>query len=100
MQNEPTLFIESVSDKKDGKENQDFFDSRKTSRKKIAYHRLEDIKAMLYYRIHILVEIYTKSNKYEGIVEDVSELGLKLLMDDEIKLIPIVEIEDINILKL
>ncbi|MDE7213605.1 MAG: hypothetical protein K2N42_03390 [Anaeroplasmataceae bacterium] len=100
MVNDPTLFIDSVSDKKDGNENQDFFDSRNIKRKKVAHHRLEDIEAMLYYRIHVLAEIYTKTATYEGVVEEVNELGLKLQMDDELKLIPIVEIEDINILKL
>lgn len=100
MMNDPTLFIDSVSDKKEGSENQDFFDSRNVKRKKVAFHRLEDIEAMLYYRIYVLAEIYTKEATYEGIVEDVSDLGLKLRMENEIKLIPIVEIEDINILKL
>ena len=100
MINDPTLFIDSVSDKRDGNENQDFFDSRNVKRKKIAHHRLEDIEAMLYYRIHVLAEIYTKQGTYEGIVEEVNELGLKLQMENELKVIPIVEIEDINILKL
>lgn len=100
MVNDPTLFIDSVSDKKEGNENQDFFDSRNVKRKKVAHHRLEDIEAMLYYRIHVLAEIYTKHGTYEGIVEEVNELGLKLQMDNELTLIPIVEIEDINILKL
>ncbi|MDE5714907.1 MAG: hypothetical protein K2I42_02125 [Anaeroplasmataceae bacterium] len=100
MENEPTLFIDSVSDKKDGSENQDFFDSRTIKRKKVAHHRLEDIEAMLYYRIHVLAEIYTKTAMLEGIVEEVSDLGLKLRMENGTKLIPIVEIEDINILKL
>ncbi len=100
MINDPTLFIDSVSDKKDGNENQDFFDSRNIRRKKVAHHRLEDIEAMLYYRIHVLAEIYTKTKTYEGLVEDVNELGLKLQTDNGIISIPIVEIEDINILKL
>ncbi|MDE5868016.1 MAG: hypothetical protein K2H02_03635 [Anaeroplasmataceae bacterium] len=100
MTNEPTLFIHSVDDKKEGSENQDFYDSRNASRKKVAHHRLEDIEAMLYYRIHVLAEVYTKRGTFEGIVEEVSDLGLKLQMENEIKMIPIVEIEDINILKL
>lgn len=100
MTNDPTLFIDSVSDKKDGIENQDFFDSRNVTRKKVAYHRLEDIQAMLYYRIHVLAEIYTKNGTFEGIVEEVSDSGLKLQMENELKMIPIIEIEDINILKL
>lgn len=100
MVNDPTLFIDSVNDKKDGNENQDFFDSRNVKRKRVAHHRLEDIEAMLYYRIHVLAEIYTKIKTYEGIVEEVNELGLKLQTDSGIINIPIVEIEDINILKL
>lgn len=100
MTNDPTLFIDSVDDKKTGRENQDFYDSRNVTRKKVAYHRLEDIEAMLYYRIHVLAEVYTKSGTFEGIVEEVNDLGLKLQMENEVKNIPIVEIEDINILKL
>ncbi|MDE7161773.1 MAG: hypothetical protein K2N65_03325, partial [Anaeroplasmataceae bacterium] len=72
MINDPTLFIDSVSDKKEGNENQDFFDSRNVKRKKVAHHRLEDIEAMLYYRIHVLAEIYTKQGTFEGIVEEVN----------------------------
>ena len=34
MINDPTLFIDSVSDKRDGNENQDFFDSRNVKRNK------------------------------------------------------------------
>lgn len=98
--NDPTLFIDSVSDKKEGSENQDFFDSRTVSRKKVAKHRLEDIEAMLYYRIHVLAEIYTKNKAYEGIVQEVSDLGLKLQVENKVILIPMIEIEDINILKL
>lgn len=100
MNNDPTLFINSVSDKKDGNENQEFFDSRFSSKKKIALHRLEDIKAMLYYRIHVLAEIYTKNGVYEGIVEEVSDSGLKLQIENKLLNISIVEIENINILKL
>lgn len=98
--NDPTLFIDSVSDKKEGSENQDFFDSRTVSRKKVAKHRLEDIEAMLYYRIHVLAEIYTKNKTYEGIVQEVSDVGLKLQVENKVILIPMIEIEDINILKL
>lgn len=100
MNNDPTLFIHSVSDKNDGNENQDFYDSRNVTRKKVAKHRLEDIKAMLFYRIHVLAEVYTKNRVYEGMVTEVSDIGLDLQMEDQKILIPIIEIEDINILKL
>lgn len=98
--NDPLLFIDSISDKPDATSNQEHFDSRTKSRKKVAKHRLEDIEAMLYYRIHVLAEIYTKTITYEGVVKDVSADGLRLQMENKEILIPIVEIEDINILKL
>ena len=98
--NEPILFIDSVNDKKDGKENQEYYDSRNGKKKRLAKYRLEDIEAMLYYRIHVLAEVYTKGGTYEGIVEEVSEKGIVLQMENSKKTIPIIEIEDINILKL
>ena len=98
--NNPILFIESVNDKKDGNENQEFYDSRCNKKKRLAKYRLEDIEAMLYYRIHVLAEVYTKDYTYEGIVEEVSEKGIVLQIENEVKTIPIVEILDINILKL
>ena len=55
---------------------------------------------MLYYRIHILAEIETKNSRYEGIVLECSEKGIRLQMENKEILIPIYEIEDINILKL
>ena len=47
MINDPTLFIDSVSDKRDGNENQDFLIAEMLKEKKVAHHRLEDIEAML-----------------------------------------------------
>ncbi len=98
--NDPLLFIDSVKEPKEANSNQEFYDSRVKSRKKVAKHRLEDIEAMLYYRIHVLAEIYTKTMTYEGVVKEVSEEGLRLQMENREIRIPIVEIEDINILKL
>lgn len=98
--NKPVLFIDSVNENNEGNENQEFYDSRNNKKKKHAKYRLEDIEAMLYYRIHVLAEVYTKNYTYEGIVEDVSENGISLVMEDKKINIPIIEIEDINILKL
>lgn len=100
MNNDPLLFIDSVKDEAKATSNQEFFDSRSTSRKKVARHRLEDIEAMLYYRIHVLAEIHTKDRIIEGIVTKVSEDGLVLQTEDKEIKIPIVDIVDINILKL
>lgn len=100
MNNDPLLFIDSVKDKAEASSNQEYYDSRIKSRKKVAKHRLEDIEAMLYYRIHVLAEIYTKTMTYEGVVKEVSNQGLRLQMENREILIPIVDIEDINILKL
>ena len=55
---------------------------------------------MLYYRIHVLAEIHTKDKIIEGIVSKVSEDGLVLQTEDKEIKIPIVDIVDINILKL
>ena len=98
--NDPLLFIDSVNDKKDAISNQETYDSRIKTRKKVAKHRLEDIEAMLYYRIHVLAEVYTKYSMYEGVVLEVNQNGLKLRMEDKEVLISIDDIEDINILKL
>lgn len=98
--NDPLLFIDSVKDDNKASSNQEYFDSRIKSRKHVAHHRLEDIEAMLYYRIHVLAEIKTKSKTYEGVVKKVSNDGLALQLEDKELLIPIIDIEDINILKL
>lgn len=101
MGNDPLLFIDSVKEHDDlNSSNQEIFDSRIKTRKVVARHRLEDIEAMLYYRINVLAEISTKTRYYEGIVINVSESGLKLKTQDSEILIPIIEIEDINILKI
>ena len=98
--NDPVLFIDSVNDKKEGKENQEHYDSRNSKKKRLAKYRLEDIEAMLYYRIHVLAVVYTREQTFEGIVEEVSERGIVLQTENKKITIPIIEIEDINILKL
>lgn len=98
--NEPLLFIDSVQDKNDNTSNQEVYDSRIKTRKNVCKHRLLDIEAMLYYRIHVLAEVYTKDNIYEGVVLEVNEKGLRLQMDSKNILILIDDIENINILKL
>lgn len=100
MNNDPLLFIDSVSDRNENLSNQEIYDSRIKTRKKVAKHRLEDIEAMLYYRIHVLAEVYTKTTHYEGIVKSLNNDGLKLKLENDEILIPIIDIEDINILKL
>ncbi len=98
--NEPTLFVNTVSDKKESNENQVYFDSRKTVRKKVARYRLEDINAMLLYKINILCEISTKTTIYEGVVISVDDQELIISIDNNHIKIAINEIEDINILRL
>lgn len=97
--NGPLLFIDTISENVNSS-NQEFFDSRIKSKKAKAKYRVEDIEAMLYYRIHVLAEIETKDKRYEGVVLECSEKGIELQMDEKKILIPIYEIEDINILKL
>ena len=50
MNNDPLLFIDSVLDKKVGKENQEIYDSRQSINKKknLILHRMEDILLLLF----------------------------------------------------
>ena len=68
MENEPLLYIQTVNDKKQNSSNQEYFDSRIPNKKKQCKYRLEDIKAMLFYRINVLAEVITKGNIYEVMV--------------------------------
>lgn len=101
MENDPLLFIDSVKKHDDlASSNQTIYDSRIKTRKEVAKHRLEDIKAMLYYRINVLAEIKTFNKLYEGIVTYVSIDGLRFKTATNDLLIPIKDIDDINILKI
>lgn len=89
----PLLFIDSIKIINETKEEQ-----KKLN--KVYLNRIDDIKAMLYYKMNILCEIKTKNTLYEGVVINVNEDGLQLDVDKKIISIPIYEIENINILKL
>ena len=97
--NGPLLFIDTISENVNSS-NQEFFDSRIKSKKAKAKYRVEDIEAMLYYRIHVLAEIYTKTATYEGVVLSVDKTGLRLQKENKIIEILLDDIENINILKL
>jgi hypothetical protein len=99
MENEPLLFIQTVDDKKANTSNQEYFDSRRSTKKKHCKYRLEDIKAMLFYRINILAEITTKTQVFEGIVTDVFSDGLIIQIGKENITIPLIDVVEINILK-
>lgn len=90
----PLLFIDTVNEiNKSKKENI-------KQKQPVFLNRVEDIKAMLYYKFDILCEIKTKNTLYEGVVKTVNNESLELIIDNEIISIPISIIEDINILKL
>lgn len=99
MENEPLLFIQTVDDKKVNTSNQEYFDSRQNTKKKHCKYRLEDIKAMLFYRINILAEITTKTSVYEGIVTDVFSDGIIIQINNNNITIPLIDVVEINILK-
>ena len=102
MINDPVLFIDSVSDKKDGKENQETFDSRHNINKKknLILHRIEDIKAMTFFKIKIYIFIQTKQGVYEGFVENIDDKEIYLKDNDLLKRVVINDIEDIIIKKI
>ena len=99
MENDPLLFIQTVNDKNLNTSNQEYFDSRLTTKKKQCKYRLEDIKAMLFYRINVLAEITTKNDIYEGVVTDLFSDGLIMKVDNKIVTIPLIDVIEINILK-
>lgn len=99
MENEPLLYIQTVNDKKQNNSNQEYFDSRIPNKKKQCKYRLEDIKAMLFYRINVLAEVITKGNIYEGLVVDLFSDGLIMLIEDKNITIPLIDVVEINILK-
>lgn len=88
----PLMFIDSIQEMKET--NKTFL------RKNVSLNRLDDIKAMLYYKMNILVEVKTKNTLTEGVVKSVDEDGLKIDFKGNIINIRLDEIENINILKL
>ncbi len=100
MKNNPLLYIDSINTIKEGKENLETYDSRKVSKKKIAKHRLDDIRAMLLYKINILCIVKTSQVYIEGVVYSIDENYLNIISNSKNVLIALEDIEDINILKI
>ncbi len=88
----PLLFIDTVSQMKESKDI--------LRANKVYLNRLDDIKAMLYYKIDILIEVKMKNTLIEGVVKSVDESGLKLIVNNQEKTISLNEIDNINILRL
>lgn len=63
-------------------------------------NRIDDIKAMLYYKMDILIEVKTKNTLIEGVVKSVDEKGLTIEADNKLEVIKLDEIVHINILRL
>ncbi len=89
---EPLLFIDTIS-----QINESIHESKGN---KVFLNRIDDIKAMLYYKMDILIEVKTKNTLIEGVVKSVDEFGLKLIVDNQEKTIKLNEIDNINILRL
>ena len=94
------MFIDSFKSNNENASNQEIFDSRYQKRS-LKRYRLEDIKAMLLYRINVLCEINTKNGKIEGVVKELNEENI-MVNDENNKthLVSLDDILDINILKL
>lgn len=94
------MFIDSFKLNNENVSNQEVFDSRYQKRS-LKKYRLEDIKAMMLYRINVLCEIITKNGKIEGVVKELNEENIKVTDDDnKTYLVSLDDIIDINILKL
>ncbi len=98
--NEPILFIDSVSINKEGRENQETYDSRNPCAKKNVKHRIIDLSAMLIYQIKVYCEIKTRNRSYMGYVKEVTNQSIILEQNKEVEEIKIFDIESINILKI
>ncbi len=100
MKNDPLMFIDSFKINNENISNQEVFDSRYQKRS-LKKYRLEDIRAMLLYRINVLCEIITKSGKIEGVVKELNEENIKVVNEEnKTYLVMLDDILDINILKL
>lgn len=102
MNNDPLLFIDSVFEKKEGKENQEVYDSRQiiNKKKKLITYRIEDIRAMMFFKINIYLFIQTKEGLFEGYIENINDEEIYLKDKDTIKRIEINTIEDIIVKKM
>lgn len=88
----PLMFIDSIQEMKET--------DKTLNKRNVSLNRLDDIEAMLYYKMNILVEVRTKNTLTEGVVKSVDNDGLKIDSKGNIINIRLDEIENINILKL
>ena len=87
----PLMFIYSIQEIKEAK---------KETQKNVSLNRIDDIKAMLYYKMDILIEVKTKNTLIEGVVKSVDENGLTIEADNKLEVIKLDEIVHINILRI
>lgn len=97
IENEPLLFIDTVSENRNGVENMSVYDSRNKPKKNIDY-RLEDIKAMLLYKFHVNCEIKTSTAIYNGLVVGITDNYVCLKTNNLEVNISIQEIDSITII--
>lgn len=87
----PLMFINSI---------QELNESKKEAKRNVSLNRIDDIKAMLYYKMDILIEVKTKNTLIEGVVKSVDESGLSIDSNGNIIIIKLEDIVHINILHL
>lgn len=88
----PLLFIDSVQEINETEKN--------IKKSNVSLNRIDDIKAMLYYKMNILIEVKTKNTLVEGVVKSVDENGLVIEQDGKQSVIRLDDIAHINILRL
>lgn len=86
----PLMFIDSIQE----------INEAKKETQNVSLNRIDDIKAMLYYKMDILIEVKTKNTLIEGVVKSVDENGLTIEADNKLEVIKLDEIVHINILRL
>ena len=77
MNNQPTLFVESIIKKEIGNENQNIYDSRKHQKGRV-HHRIDDINSFKSINKRIWVSIHVNSNSFFGEVLTIDKSNISL----------------------
>lgn len=97
MFNKPTLFVNSISIEEVGKENQNYFDSRKCFKGKV-FHRVDDIISFMSHNKRVYVLINCLNVNFYGEVVGVNYNYLILRNDNMTQTYSLKNIIEIKIL--
>lgn len=97
LYNKPILFVNSISNSINGKENQNIYDSRRVIKSRI-FHRIDDINAMKYLYKKVFVCLVCNLNYYNGEYIDNDKNYIYIRQTNEVFKVNIAFINDIKII--